>query len=106
RVKRTASVARWGLFFALHIERTACAETDSQLRQPEVFGRSVERTSTGPKRRQRRFSTISKGHQDWTWDKIARSAKSFAKQQLLPRIMFLRTTGMRVDRISHRLLRD
>src|SRR5437870_5890394 len=68
--------------------RAACAETDSQPRRPETFGGSVERTSTGPRRHQRRFSTISKGDQDCTWDRIPRPAKSFTKQQLLPRMKF------------------
>src|SRR5881296_1534991 len=60
--------------------RAACAETDSQPRRPETFGGSVERTSTGPRRHQRRFSTISKGDQDCTWlgshDRQSRSRNS------------------------------
>jgi hypothetical protein len=50
----------------LALIRDACAETDSQQRRPAVFGGSVGRTSTGQRRHQRWFSTISKGHQAWT----------------------------------------
>ena len=98
RVKRTALVARWG-FVSGSTYSASClrknrfsAATAGGVRR--VSRKNVNMSKKTPTAFLKNFQMASR--QDMR-NRIARSAKSFTKQQIWTRMTFLRTTGVRAS---------